>query len=140
MGTLARIEIWRSVDMAELGQSSSGVVATLGRPLSLAGCGALAGIITKTGVAPLERVKLLYQVQGLYGTSQYTSVGQSLRKILAEDGARGFYQPTASNSCSMTHTRLLSCEKASRCRRWALGSCWARECSLDLVRPPSHTL
>ena len=83
--------------MAELGQSSSGVVATLGRPLSLAGCGALSGIITKTGVAPLERVKLLYQVQGLYGTTQYTSVGQSLRKILAEDGARGFYYGNGAN-------------------------------------------
>ncbi len=34
-------------------------------------CGAISGIITKTLVAPLERVKLLYQVQSYYGTSKY---------------------------------------------------------------------
>lgn len=33
-------------------------------PLKLLGCGAVSGIVTKTAVAPLERVKILYQVQG----------------------------------------------------------------------------
>jgi len=78
-------------------QPSGALMGVLGRPLALASCGAMSGIVTKTVVAPLERVKLLYQVQGLYGTQQYTSVGQSLRKILAEDGFRGFYYGNGAN-------------------------------------------
>ena len=60
-------------------------------------CGAGSGVITKTAVAPLERVKLLYQVQGMYGTQKYTSVPQAIRVILKEDGFRGLYKGNGAN-------------------------------------------
>ena len=60
-------------------------------------CGAISGIITKTVVAPLERVKLLYQVQSYYGTSKYISINQSFSKIIAEDGIKGLYYGNLTN-------------------------------------------
>ena len=39
-------------------------------PLILACYGAISGIITKTVIAPLERIKLLYQVQDYYDSSK----------------------------------------------------------------------
>jgi len=60
-------------------------------PFILASCGAISGILTKTIVVPLERVKLLYQVQGYYGTMKYLSISQSIIKILKDDGIKGLY-------------------------------------------------
>ena len=49
-----------------------------------AGSGAISGVVTKTVVAPLERIKLLYQVQNYYGTNNYISLNQSYKKIINE--------------------------------------------------------
>ena len=69
----------------------------LNEPLILATCGACSGIITKTIIAPLERVKLLYQVQNYYGKNEYISLRQSLSKILLEDGIKGLYYGNGAN-------------------------------------------
>ena len=66
-------------------------------PFILASCGAISGILTKTLVAPLERVKLLYQAQGYYGTMKYLSITQSIIKIIKEDKIKGLYYGNCAN-------------------------------------------
>lgn len=68
--------------------------------------GAMAGIVTKTSVAPLERMKILFQVQGMllpnpsdkppsyrYGTS----VVSATKVVWAEEGFKGFYKGNGAN-------------------------------------------
>ena len=69
----------------------------LPKPVAFFLAGAGSGAFTKTCVAPLERVKLLYQVQGMFGTARYESLGGSLRTIYLEDGVRGFYKGNGAN-------------------------------------------
>lgn len=60
-----------------------------------------AGIIARTASAPLDRIKLLFQVQAMAssGTSAtaYTSVGQAFRKIYAEEGILSFWKGNGVN-------------------------------------------
>jgi len=65
--------------------------------LQFLACGAVSGVATKTAVAPLERVKLLYQVQGMFGTARYQSVWGSIATIVREDGWRGLYKGNGAN-------------------------------------------
>jgi len=62
----------------------------------------VAGCISRTAVAPLERLKILYQVQDVmqkgHSTSpQYTSMTQSIRKIVAEESWRGLFKGNGAN-------------------------------------------
>ena len=49
------------------------------------------GIITKTSVAPLERIKILKQAQIKYKTNNYKGVLQSIRFIIKNEGLKGLY-------------------------------------------------
>lgn len=66
-------------------------------PLILACYGAISGIITKTIIAPLERIKLLYQVQDYYDSSKYKTIKQSIIRILRKDGIKGLYYGNGAN-------------------------------------------
>jgi len=68
--------------------------------------GALSGVFTKSSIAPLERLKILFQIQGikiegkLTSTSQYeygTSVRSAVLKVYQQDGLRGFYRGNMAN-------------------------------------------
>lgn len=63
--------------------------------------GGAAGAVARTATAPLDRIKLLFQVQVVpsAGTSAtaYTGVGQAARKILAEEGLRAFWKGNGLN-------------------------------------------
>lgn len=64
--------------------------------------GAGAGVITKSTVAPLERMKVLFQVQGMSGGGttaglKYTSPIQAAATIFREEGVRGFYKGNGAN-------------------------------------------
>eukprot|EP01083_Nonionella_stella_P141990 438448_1 len=62
--------------------------------------GAGAGAITKTAIAPLERVKILFQIQSMRSSVErpkYTSIVGTLRNIVQEDGVRGFYRGNGTN-------------------------------------------
>lgn len=54
--------------------------------------GAGAGFITKTINAPLDRLKVLYQIQAIRNPNKYTSIISSLRTILQEEGLLGLYK------------------------------------------------
>ncbi|RHY32441.1 hypothetical protein DYB32_002568, partial [Aphanomyces invadans] len=61
----------------------------------------VAGCASRTAVAPLERLKILYQVQDVMKRGgepkQYTSMAQSLRKIMVEEGWRGMFKGNGAN-------------------------------------------
>lgn len=64
--------------------------------------GALAGITTKSSVAPLERIKILFQTQGMRiksGTAnvRYSGVMDAARTILTQEGVRSFWKGNGSN-------------------------------------------
>jgi solute carrier family 25 phosphate transporter 23/24/25/41 len=63
--------------------------------------GGTAGAVARTCTAPLDRIKLLFQVQAVpsAGTSAtaYTGLGQAFRKILAEEGVRAFWKGNGLN-------------------------------------------
>ena len=63
--------------------------------------GAGAGALTKTSVAPLERVKILFQIQGMRGKSgnhaKYRSLTQAIRLIVQEEGIRALWKGNGAN-------------------------------------------
>ena len=78
-------------------------------PLKNLIAGGIAGAVSRSIVAPIERLKMLFQMQsspqskgegGAAGTSssrRYTGLAQGLKTIYAEDGARGFFRGNLSN-------------------------------------------
>jgi solute carrier family 25 phosphate transporter 23/24/25/41 len=62
--------------------------------------GGIAGIVSRTAVSPLERLKILYQVQQITGhdvKAKYTTQFQSLKRILTEEGILGFFKGNGAN-------------------------------------------
>ena len=64
--------------------------------------GGAAGAVARTTTAPLDRIKLLFQVQavpsaGTGSATAYTGVGQAFRQILAEEGVRAFWKGNGLN-------------------------------------------
>ena len=57
----------------------------------------LSAIITKTSVAPLERIKILKQSQNYYNQSNYNTIYKSCKFILENEGIKGFYRGNCSN-------------------------------------------
>eukprot|EP00501_MAST-03F_sp_TOSAG23-6_P000494 GSMAST32.ASY1.ANO1.508.1 assembled CDS len=60
--------------------------------------GAGAGAITKTCVAPLERLKILFQVQAMQsGAPKYQGIPHATRTIFKEEGVIGFWRGNGAN-------------------------------------------
>ncbi|KAG7882739.1 hypothetical protein KL938_003162 [Ogataea parapolymorpha] len=57
--------------------------------------GGIAGALSRTAVSPMERVKVLQQVQG--STNSYQGVFGSVRQIWREEGYRGLYRGNGIN-------------------------------------------
>jgi solute carrier family 25 (mitochondrial phosphate transporter), member 23/24/25/41 len=59
--------------------------------------GGVAGAVSRTVVSPLERLKILYQVQSV-GRSEYQmSIYNALKKMWTEEGWRGFMRGNGTN-------------------------------------------
>lgn len=83
-------------------KGNEGVKQTqVGRSVRLLLAGGMAGAVARTCTAPLDRIKLLLQVQhlGQLGTSAnaYTGVGQAIAKISREEGLRAFWKGNGVN-------------------------------------------
>jgi hypothetical protein len=63
--------------------------------------GAVSGAVTKTAIAPLERVKVLHQVQGMSKDpalqNKYRGIGSTLKTVIAEEGVLGLYKGNGAN-------------------------------------------
>ncbi|OAA54087.1 solute carrier family 25 member 42 [Niveomyces insectorum RCEF 264] len=70
----------------------------LSEPVVAAFCGGgVAGAVSRTVVSPLERLKILFQVQSAGRTEYKLSVGKALKKMWVEEGWRGFMRGNGTN-------------------------------------------
>ena len=71
---------------------------TFSQPVVAAFCaGGVAGAVSRTVVSPLERLKILMQVQSAGRQAYQLSVWQALRKMWVEEGWRGFMRGNGTN-------------------------------------------
>lgn len=70
----------------------------LSQPVVAAFCaGGVAGAVSRTVVSPLERLKILMQIQSGGRDAYKLSVGQALEKMWKEEGWRGFMRGNGTN-------------------------------------------
>ncbi|KAL7929087.1 mitochondrial carrier domain-containing protein [Trichoderma chlorosporum] len=71
---------------------------TISQPVIAAFCGGgVAGAVSRTVVSPLERLKILMQIQSAGRDAYKLSVGQALGKMWREEGWRGFMRGNGTN-------------------------------------------
>lgn len=71
---------------------------TISQPVIAAFCaGGVAGAVSRTVVSPLERLKILMQVQSVGRDAYKLSVGPALGKMWKEEGWRGFMRGNGTN-------------------------------------------
>ena len=67
-------------------------------PVVAAFCaGGVAGAVSRTVVSPLERLKILFQIQSAGRDAYQLSVGKALGKMWKEEGWRGFMRGNGTN-------------------------------------------
>ena len=59
--------------------------------------GGVAGAVSRTVVSPLERLKILFQIQSVGREEYKLSVGKALGKMWKEEGWRGFMRGNGTN-------------------------------------------
>jgi solute carrier family 25 phosphate transporter 23/24/25/41 len=70
----------------------------ISQPVLAAFCaGGVAGAVSRTVVSPLERLKILFQVQSAGRDAYKLSVGKALSKMWREEGWRGFMRGNGTN-------------------------------------------
>lgn len=70
----------------------------ISEPVVAAFCaGGVAGAVSRTVVSPLERLKILFQVQSAGRDAYQLSVGKALMKMWREEGWRGFMRGNGTN-------------------------------------------
>ncbi|RZC52932.1 hypothetical protein C5167_021358 [Papaver somniferum] len=82
--------------------------------------GGCAGAFAKTAVAPLERIKILLQTR----TEGYHSIGvwQSLKKLLKQEGVRGFYKGNGASVLRIVPYAALHFMTYEQYRCWILNN------------------
>jgi solute carrier family 25 phosphate transporter 23/24/25/41 len=59
--------------------------------------GGMAGAVSRTVVSPLERLKILFQIQSVGREEYKMSIGKALGKMWREEGFRGFMAGNGTN-------------------------------------------
>jgi solute carrier family 25 phosphate transporter 23/24/25/41 len=71
---------------------------TISQPVVAAFCaGGVAGAVSRTVVSPLERLKILFQVQSVGREEYKMSVGKGLMKMWRDEGWRGLMRGNGTN-------------------------------------------
>jgi len=78
--------------------------------------GGVAGGLSKTAVAPLERVKILFQIK--HGNFQSMGVWRSLMCILKTEGPRGFYKGNGASVMRIVPYAALNFAAYEQYRHW----------------------
>jgi solute carrier family 25 (mitochondrial phosphate transporter), member 23/24/25/41 len=101
-------------------------------PVVAAFCaGGVAGAVSRTVVSPLERLKILFQVQDA-GRSEYKgSVLTALKKMWKEEGWRGFMRGNGTNCVRIVPYSAVQFGSYNLYRRV---SCFRKESRLDSLR------
>eukprot|EP00899_Mesostigma_viride_P011019 jgi/Mesvir1/19919/Mv13190-RA.1 len=84
--------------------------------------GGLAGGISRSAVAPMERLKILFQVQDAVHP-KYTGVWQGLRVMYRSEGIRGFFKGNGTNCARIvpnSAVKFLAYEHLTEAMLWAL--------------------
>ncbi|KAI1502841.1 mitochondrial carrier domain-containing protein [Biscogniauxia marginata] len=80
------------------GGKSTRFTEFISQPVVAAFCaGGVAGAVSRTVVSPLERLKILFQVQSAGHNEYKLSVGKALGKMWKEEGWRGFMRGNGTN-------------------------------------------
>ncbi|KAL3695589.1 hypothetical protein R1sor_009665 [Riccia sorocarpa] len=82
--------------------------------------GGVAGGVSRTAVAPLERLKILLQVQNSFNP-KYSGMIQGLRSIWAAEGLAGFFKGNGTNCARIipnSAVKFYSYEQASKTLLW----------------------
>ena len=70
----------------------------IAQPVFAAFCaGGVAGAVSRTVVSPLERLKILFQIQSVGREEYKLSVGKGLAKMWKDEGWRGFMRGNGTN-------------------------------------------
>lgn len=84
--------------------------------------GGVAGGVSRTAVAPLERLKILQQVQNAHGgAGQYTGMWQGLRRIWQQEGFNGLFKGNGVNCARIvpnSAVKFLAYEETSQLLLW----------------------
>ncbi|CAM6100230.1 unnamed protein product [Calypogeia fissa] len=83
--------------------------------------GGVAGGVSRSAVAPLERLKILLQVQNPYAP-KYSGMVQGLKSIWQAEGVRGFFKGNGTNCARIipnSAVKFYSYEQASKSILWA---------------------
>lgn len=59
--------------------------------------GGMAGAVSRTVVSPLERLKILYQIQSVGREEYKLPIGKALKKMWTDEGWRGFMRGNGTN-------------------------------------------
>eukprot|EP00736_Rhodelphis_marinus_P014462 Rmarinus@m.25968 len=85
--------------------------------------GGVAGAISRTAVAPLERVKITMQVQHVKaGPPKYTGVFQGIFRMYREDGVRGLFIGNGINVLRIAPFTAVQFLSYDRYKKWMFGS------------------
>ncbi|KAG9240358.1 mitochondrial carrier domain-containing protein [Calycina marina] len=80
------------------GSKVSQMRETISQPVFAAFCaGGVAGAVSRTVVSPLERLKILFQIQSVGREEYKMSVGKGLMKMWKDEGWRGFMRGNGTN-------------------------------------------
>ena len=75
--------------------------------LRLLFAGGASGALTYTLIAPLERTKILLQVQGMRASRKYTGVAQTIVTVVREEGFLALYKGNLANVARVVPTYSL---------------------------------
>uniref|UniRef100_A0A9I9DAG3 Uncharacterized protein n=1 Tax=Cucumis melo TaxID=3656 RepID=A0A9I9DAG3_CUCME len=105
-------------DEREVGMIMDGVIESMPQYAKELVAGGLAGGIAKTVVAPLERVKILFQTR----RAEYQSIGLlgSIKKIAKTEGFLGFYRGNGASVARIVPYAALHYMAYEQYRRWII--------------------